>query len=87
MTEENQVPENTETVREKITPDSLKDTERNGDRSPTKGDRSPTKTERDILSDPEPEAGQQPDAVRDLVKPSADEVSTDDERSPGRTEK
>lgn len=80
MTEENQVPKNTEPAREKVTPDSSKNIEESDDRSPTK-------TERDVLSHPKSEVSQQPDAVRDLVKPSADERSTDDDRSPTKTER
>ncbi|MEA5451784.1 hypothetical protein VB780_24620 [Leptolyngbya sp. CCNP1308] len=81
MMEENKELENSEVVRELVVPSAQQSGEEDGDRSPTK-------TERDILSDPEPEAGQQPDAIRDLVKPSADEGATsDDDRSPGRTEK
>lgn len=87
MTEENQVPENTENAREKITPDSLKNTEEGGNRSPIK-------TECDDLSNKpqenaESSAPEQTGTVRELVVPTADgnSIFSDDDRSPGRTEK
>lgn len=83
MAEDKQLLGNSEAVRDLIVPDFQQR-------------ESPTKTERDISNEPQkdgessnPENSDQTGTVRKLVIPTSDEgsKSSDDDRSPGRTER